>query len=138
MRPKGVLRKHSGFFLLRKFTWSYSYDQNSVYWYCWFIHSNLAILKDSEFARNSYLTLKIFFMHGKHLSLLQDTPLVLLTHRTCCPEQTPCNFIFLIPDGHHVRKQHYWFCGCLTRMGNCIERVVIGLLVLDCLYPKHF
>ena len=73
MRPKGVL----SFFLLRKFTWSYCYDQNSVYWYCSFIQSNLAMLNDLEFSRNSYLTSKRFFTHGKHLSLLQDTSLLL-------------------------------------------------------------
>jgi len=76
MRPR-CFEETQWLFLLRKSALSYCYDQNSVYWYCWFIHSNLAILNDVEFSRNSHLTSKRFFTHGKHLSSLQDTSLVL-------------------------------------------------------------
>ena len=124
MRPS-CFEETQWLFLLRKFALSYCY-------------SNLAILSDLQFSRNSHLTSKRFFTHGKHLSSLHNTSLVLLTHRTCCPEPTSCNFMFLITDSHHSPKKHYWFCGCLTKMGNCIGRknAVVGLLILECMYQN--
>jgi len=120
MRPS-CFEEAQWLFLLRKFALSYCYDQNSMYWYCWFIHSNLATLSDFEFSRNSHLTSKGFFTHGKHLSSLHDASLILLTHRTCYPEPTPCNFMFLIPDCHLLLWWHYSLEWALASFTICLQ-----------------